>query len=267
MYPSRLKHAVARYLSQHYPVAWTQYYRTFRKHHFEPEYWLIPLFCRPDKISVDVGANMGIYAFAMQRYSREVVAFEPNTDLWPFLRRFLGKKVRLEDAALSSGPGQAELRVVADNTGVATIEARNPLSMIDRPDTIATRSVITRTLDSFAFSDISFIKIDVEGHEEAVLAGARQTIAANRPVVLIESEDRHNPGAPAAAGRDAGAGGCKSGRAGWRGLYQQLHLYSARGWRADREGSEGCGGIALFASAGLCHSHISHQSAQRRLPP
>jgi FkbM family methyltransferase len=197
MHPTGLKHTIARYLSLHYPVAWTHYYRTFRKHHFEPEYWLIPLFCRPDKIAVDVGANMGIFAFAMQRYSRQVIAFEPNTDLWPFLRRFLGNRVRLEDAALSSGAGQAEFRVAAGNTGVATIEAKNPLSMIDRPETIATRSVMTRTLDSFALADVSFIKIDVEGHEEAVLAGAVQTIGENRPVVLVESEDRHNPGAPA----------------------------------------------------------------------
>jgi FkbM family methyltransferase len=197
MHPTGLKHTIARYLSLQYPVAWTHYNRTFREHHFEPEYWLIPLFCQRDKISVDVGANMGIFAFAMQRYSREVVAFEPNTDLLPFLRRFLGNRVRLEDAALSSRPGQAEFRVVADNTGVATIEAKNPLSMIDEPSSIATRSVATRTLDSFALSDVSFIKIDVEGHEEAVLAGAVETIAANRPAVLVESEDRHNPGAPA----------------------------------------------------------------------
>jgi FkbM family methyltransferase len=197
MHPSSLKHAIARYLSLHYPIAWTHYYRIFRKRHFEAEYWLIPLFCPADKISVDVGANMGIFAFAMQKYSRTVIAFEPNTDLWPYLRRFLSSKVRLEDAALSSKVGQAEFRVVADNTGVATIEAKNPLSMIDQPETIATRSVTTRTLDSFALPDVSFIKIDVEGHEEAVLAGAVQTIAANRPVVLVESEDRHNPGAPA----------------------------------------------------------------------
>jgi FkbM family methyltransferase len=197
MHPTGLKHAIARYLSLRYPVAWTHYNRIFRKHHFEAEYWLIPLFCRPDKISVDVGANMGIFAFAMEKYSRAVIAFDPNTDLWPFLRRFLGAKVQLEDAALSSETGQAEFRVVADNTGVATIEVKNPLSMIDRPETIVTRSVATRTLDSFALTDVSFIKIDVEGHEEAVLAGAVQTITANRPVVLVESEDRHNPGAPA----------------------------------------------------------------------
>lgn len=197
MHPSRLKHDLARFLSLRFPVAWTHYNRTFRKHHFDAEYWLIPLFCRPDRIAVDIGANMGIYASAMSRHARQVIAFEPNTDLWRFLRRFLGDAVRLEDVALSDAAGQADFRVVADNTGVATIEAANPLSMIDRRETIAVRRVTTRTLDSYGLTGVSFIKIDVEGHEEAVLAGARKTIGANRPVVLIEAEDRHNPGAPA----------------------------------------------------------------------
>lgn len=196
MHPSRLKHATAHYLSLHFPVTWTEFYRAFRKHHFDAEYWLIPLFCRPDRIAIDVGANMGIYAYTMAKHARQVIAFEPNTDLWPFLRRFLGDGVRLEDAALSDAAGQAEFRVVAENTGVATIEAANLLSMIDRRETITVRPVATRTLDSFRLTDVSFVKIDVEGHEEAVLAGGRETIAGNRPVVLVEAEDRHNPGAP-----------------------------------------------------------------------
>jgi FkbM family methyltransferase len=191
-----LKHSLASYIGRRYPVLWEEYNRRLRKRHFEPEYWLIPLFCQADKISVDIGANAGIYAYAMRKYSRQVVAFEPNIDLWPRLRQFLDDRVRLESAALSDAPGSAEFRFVAENSGVATIERINPLSMVDRRDTIETRPVQTRTLDSFALTDISFIKIDVEGHEEAVLEGGRATLTNNRPVVLVESEDRHNTGAP-----------------------------------------------------------------------
>ena len=42
---------------------------------------------------------------------------------------------------------------------------------------------------------MSFIKIDVEGHEEAVLRGMQGLMRCWRPTVLVEVEERHNPGA------------------------------------------------------------------------
>jgi hypothetical protein len=50
------------------------------------------------------------------------------------------------------------------------------------------------TLDAF-FADVprgpNFLKIDVEGHELAVLEGARQTLEKHRPTILLECEARH----------------------------------------------------------------------------
>jgi hypothetical protein len=51
-----------------------------------------------------------------------------------------------------------------------------------------------RTLDSFKFQRVVFIKIDVEGHEESGLDGAWDTVKKCKPTLLIEIEDRHNPG-------------------------------------------------------------------------
>jgi hypothetical protein len=50
-----------------------------------------------------------------------------------------------------------------------------------------------RRLDSYDIRNVGFIKIDVEGHEEDVLIGANVTIKRERPVLLIEIEERHNP--------------------------------------------------------------------------
>ena len=51
-----------------------------------------------------------------------------------------------------------------------------------------------KRLDDFAIENCSFIKIDVEGHEEAVLDGAAGLIAAQRPVLMVELNEDYNPG-------------------------------------------------------------------------
>ena len=52
------------------------------------------------------------------------------------------------------------------------------------------------TLDQFFTGDRkapNFIKIDVEGHELAVLEGAQRTLERYRPTLLVECEARHHP--------------------------------------------------------------------------
>lgn len=69
-------------------------------------------------------------------------------------------------------------------TGLATIEKTNLLSELP---TRAIRVRVAR-LDDFAFSGrISFAKIDVEGHEEAVLRGATAILRTHRPAIYVES--------------------------------------------------------------------------------
>ena len=54
-----------------------------------------------------------------------------------------------------------------------------------------------RPLDSFGFQNVSLLKIDVEGFEDEVLAGAERLIRDNRPVILIEIlGGKSYPGAP-----------------------------------------------------------------------
>jgi hypothetical protein len=74
----------------------------------------------------------------------------------------------------------------------ATIETGNPLAGEETQElqvTATTMDSICRTLDS----QVSLIKIDVEGHELAVLRGGVRVIENNLPVMLIEVEPRHNP--------------------------------------------------------------------------
>ena len=54
--------------------------------------------------------------------------------------------------------------------------------------TVKTVVAPMRTLDSFQLTQVGFIKIDVEGHEEAVLRGGLATLKREMPNLMIEIE-------------------------------------------------------------------------------
>jgi hypothetical protein len=98
--------------------------------------------------------------------------------------------VHLHSVALSNHAGTANLHIPIDGAGVE----HDASASIEHTGTLLARNqlVLLRTLDSYRFENVSFIKIDVEGHEYAVLDGACETIALSKPALLVEIEQRHN---------------------------------------------------------------------------
>src|SRR3569833_3622811 len=172
MVSGALKKAIVREISQRFPRLWLERELRWRPNHFERELWLVSKLSDNASTSIDVGANMGTYSYYMKKFSKKVIVFEPNTDLWPHLRRLLGSDCQFECVALSAQCSSSTLRIDPGNTGVSTIEEKNDLSCVVEKSAMTSRIVETRTLDSYEFSNVSLIKIDVEGHEEAVVAGA-----------------------------------------------------------------------------------------------
>lgn len=103
--------------------------------------------------------------------------------------------IRIEEIALSDSSGSATMRVPDKRSMLSTIEVQNTL---DGAPPFTTVGVARRRLDDYEFKSVGLIKIDVEGHERSVLEGARATLERERPTVLVEIEERHNPGALAA---------------------------------------------------------------------
>ena len=157
----------------------------------EPELRLLAQLCSPETWSVDIGANNGVYSWHMARLSAGVVAFEPQRDHADLLARAFGTRVRVERVALSDASGSAVLRVPTERhqDGRATIEAQNTLADHE----VRSHEVPCRCLDSYGLPPVGLIKIDVEGHELAVLRGAKAILARDRPHLLVEAEDRHRP--------------------------------------------------------------------------
>lgn len=169
-------------------------------HKGEPELARLPGILTKDGIALDIGANIGDYLAVLARHSRRVIAFEPHPTCFAHLEALGLRNCDLVNMALSDREGTAHLRVPVDEaevTGLATIEAANTAIAEEAPE-IREYEVRTARLDDVIGEhvrpgeSIDFIKIDVEGHELAVLQGAEATIAAHRPIVMVETEFRHN---------------------------------------------------------------------------
>jgi FkbM family methyltransferase len=170
------------------------YARRFRQWvRTEPELRLLPAMCRKDAVAIDIGANEGFFARHLLPLSRSVVAFEPLPHMLGRLRaNYLGK-MEIVGVVLSDHEGQGEMRYPTGGYMSATIAESNA-SAWESGRVVETVVVPMKTLDSFDLTNVGFIKIDVEGHEEAVLNGGLHTVSREMPNLMIEIEERHAPG-------------------------------------------------------------------------
>ncbi|HZP77958.1 MAG TPA: FkbM family methyltransferase [Pseudolabrys sp.] len=163
----------------------------------EPELALLDKLMRHGATAVDIGANQGFFAFALAELSRRVVCFEPNPDYARFARWMLRGRAEVHAVALADKTARANFYVPHSDEGLVLHLAGSLKRAHHHFKTIESYEVEVRTLDDFALTDVSFIKLDVEGSERDVLEGARATIARERPPLLIEllSGTHDDPGA------------------------------------------------------------------------
>jgi FkbM family methyltransferase len=150
---------------------------------------------------IDVGINTGFYALlaCAVRNDSTVLGFEP----YPNVEYYLQKNIQLNSfqdrifvfpLAISNKVGKASLYVPLNGHGL--LETSSSLERSFTSEHSEVIEVAVSTLDTIiGTSDwekmgISALKIDVEGHELAVLQGASTTIAKWRPVIFIEILDR-----------------------------------------------------------------------------
>jgi FkbM family methyltransferase len=157
----------------------------------EPELDYLPRLMagRTRRRALDVGANRGMYSYTLADLFEEVVAFEPQRVLADELAAFArasGRSIRVENCGLSDLTGELEFRVPLLKGRMRTSVVRGCGSLEGCDGPCETLHVAVKRLDDFAFEDVDFIKIDVEGHELQVLEGGRETLGRCRPVVLAE---------------------------------------------------------------------------------
>lgn len=163
----------------------------------EIEIRLLPVLADPDRVSIDVGANIGKYTAALIPVSRRVIAVEPHPRLAHVLGSFPRNKVSVVRGIASRTAGET-LQLEVERTSRGEADALGHVATGSARATTATRyPVETITLDGCSDDAVGFVKIDVEGHELDVLASAEQLIERDHPVFLVEAESRHRADAPA----------------------------------------------------------------------
>lgn len=193
------------------PSLYIRYRAAKERRRGEQEIHLLPYLSDPGRISLDVGAHKGVYSWALRHHSRRVYAFEPNPKIFPILKRIARGNIEASPVALSNETGTAIFRVPRHRRGGFSNQGGS-LSTVKVSGEHVGVEVETRRIDDLELRDIGFIKIDVEGFEQEVLAGAADSIARDRPTMLIELEEAHT-GVPIEDALDAVL------RLGYRGLF------------------------------------------------
>ena len=140
-------------------------------------------------LALDCGAHLGYYTMVMSHIFKSVISFEPTPDIYNLL----------ESNTDNSPTVRTENAVVADHDGTldfVCLPTRYSESSTLQPSTVPAElqakariiPVKAYTIDSFCAREAlkpSFIKIDVEGSEAAVLRGGKDTLQSCRPTLAM----------------------------------------------------------------------------------
>lgn len=128
-------------------------------------------------VVVDVGAQFGDFALLCAKglRAKKVIALEAVPRVF---------QVLCENVSLNGCENISPIRAFVSDTDKASPKPENtppeePGNSLDLPE--------VRTLDSFGFTGVTLLKIDVEGSELRVLRGARRLLRRDRPIVVLET--------------------------------------------------------------------------------
>ena len=145
-------------------------------------------------VLMDAGANIGLASLAMALAAPQhavLLAVEPDADSAAHLRHNLrvhgAGRARVEELALGARTGRAEFLADAGNSATGHLLAgRSATEGIGRLVVSVPVQRLDRLLADHGCERLDVLKVDVEGGEDAVLAGAGDLLARHRTLVHIE---------------------------------------------------------------------------------
>lgn len=142
-------------------------------------------FLENNRVAIDIGANVGLWARDICQTFNEVKLFEPCKLNLECLKKNLEnfQNFQIFDCALSNKNISGKLNII--ETGLGS----NSIAPID--GSTKTENIQLKKLDDFRFENIDYIKIDVQKHELEAIEGSLHTLKNNNPVLCIEAARRN----------------------------------------------------------------------------
>ena len=148
-------------------------------------------------VALDLGGNIGTHSITMSNLVKEgeVITFEPQSLTFSILQNNL---------LLNKCKNVTPYRFACSDENYKTISMQ-PFSFVTEPggdhvnngalrvdlNSFSGDLALTRTIDSFNFEKLDFIKIDIQGSEVKALRGAQSTISKFKPYMFLEIEEIH----------------------------------------------------------------------------
>jgi FkbM family methyltransferase len=155
----------------------------------EAEFEHLEKFLEQDGVFVDVGANTGIYSIKAAKHFGQngvVLAIEPFPDVLETLFHSIQANdftnIRLRNCCAGERTISSTLWLNADQP--------NSFSLVKAEEKASWISTLTVALDDLfeweGLNRLDYLKIDAEGAEQQVLAGAMKTLRKCRPIIQLE---------------------------------------------------------------------------------
>jgi len=151
---------------------------------------------RPGDVVLDIGANIGAHTLHLARCVGPggcVVAFEPTDFAFHKLATNVGlnpelaSRIRMEQVMLVDQHGQQVERRLYSSWPLspqADLHGKHCGRLMDTKG--ARAMTLDEYLDQARIEKVAFIKMDVDGHECAVLRGSKATLIRHQPVIVME---------------------------------------------------------------------------------
>jgi FkbM family methyltransferase len=136
--------------------------------------------CKQKRTAIDIGGHVGLWSMQLAKIFNRVEAFEPvaaHRDC--YIKNVLDGatkrvNVTLHPFALGKEEGRVAIHTTKFSSGDSWVKGDGDIPM--------------KTLDSFNFEHVDFIKVDTEGYEENILRGGTELLVRCRPVVIVEQK-------------------------------------------------------------------------------